>query len=50
MLERSLETRLQKWLGKGKTIVLTGARQVGKTTILKKVFANAENGLRLNAD
>ncbi|MDQ7823620.1 MAG: ATP-binding protein [Candidatus Eremiobacteraeota bacterium] len=37
-IERDLEAVLRKHLNKGKVIVLYGARQVGKTTLLKNLF------------
>jgi predicted AAA+ superfamily ATPase len=41
MIERFIEKQIQKLLPKGKAIVLIGARQTGKTTVLKKLFPNA---------
>ena len=32
---RKLETEVEKWIQKGKSVVLTGPRQAGKTTLLK---------------
>jgi len=37
-LKRSLEKDLKKWLGKPKILILKGARQTGKTTLLKKII------------
>jgi predicted AAA+ superfamily ATPase len=37
-------------MGKRKVIVLTGARQVGKTTLLKMMFPPMMETLWLNAD
>lgn len=43
--------RLQKWLNKCKVLVITGARQVGKTTMLQNMFDDADQKvLWLNAD
>lgn len=39
-IKRDLEKILPRYLGKGKVIILYGARQVGKTTLLKKLFSN----------
>ncbi|MEX1002329.1 MAG: ATP-binding protein [Crocinitomicaceae bacterium] len=50
MYERKLNRILDKWLFKGKAIILTGARQVGKTTLLKNYFSQKDNVLWLNAD
>ena len=38
MIERSLEKMIRAKLKTGKAIILMGARQVGKTTLLKKLF------------
>lgn len=50
MITRQLENNIKDKLFKGKAILLIGARQVGKTTLLKKVFENAEDVLWLNGD
>ena len=39
-ITRALESRLQKYENTYKAILLTGARQVGKSTLFKKVFAD----------
>lgn len=49
-LNRILESDLKKWLFKGKALILTGARQVGKTTLLHNLVDSDENILWLNAD
>ncbi|MDR2207281.1 MAG: ATP-binding protein [Flavobacteriaceae bacterium] len=41
MIERFIEKQIQELLPTGKAIVLIGARQTGKTTVLKKLFPNA---------
>lgn len=41
MIERFIENQIQELLPKGKAIVIVGARQVGKTTVLKKLFPDA---------
>jgi len=38
MIKRELESKIKSKLGKNKTIVLFGARQVGKTTLLQTIF------------
>ena len=38
MIERSLKSRISEKLFKGKTIILIGARQVGKTTLIRQVL------------
>ncbi len=50
-IPRKLETIIQNRLFTGKAIVLLGARQTGKTTILKKLLqTHGEKALYLNAD
>jgi uncharacterized protein len=50
MIERILEKTIKNRLNKGKAIVLLGARQVGKTTLLKAIFAKSLDVLWLNGD
>ncbi len=51
MFERILEKRLLEKAGSGKAIILMGARQVGKTTILRKLFdKDRPDVLWLNGD
>lgn len=51
MIIRILAKRLHKLTGKGKAIIVFGARQVGKTTMLHDVFKNeSDNVLWLNGD
>ena len=38
MVERYLKSRIKRQLWKGKVIVLVGARQVGKTTLVEEIF------------
>lgn len=40
MIERIIEKSITKRLFKGKVIIVTGPRQVGKTTLLKKILNN----------
>jgi uncharacterized protein len=47
MIPRDVDRLIQQYKGTGKILVLMGGRQVGKTTLLKKIFANA---LWLNGD
>lgn len=49
-LKRIAEKVLNNWLGKQKVIVLTGARQVGKTTLFQNMFQQKEQLIWLNAD
>lgn len=48
--ERILEKELNKLLFKGKALIIIGARQVGKTTMLKNMIKKTEQSLWLNAD
>lgn len=50
MIHRKLEKQIQEDLFKGKAIILLGARQVGKTTLLTSIFGTQKNTLWLNAD
>ena len=51
MIVRDIEVDLQRKLFQGKVITLIGARQTGKTTLLKRLFeAYREDALWLNAD
>lgn len=50
MIDRALEKIIRSKLKSGKAIVLLGARQVGKTTLLKKIFADSGEILWLNGD
>ena len=50
MIGRILSKVIEDKLFKGKVIVLLGARQVGKTTLLKQILAKNEGVLWLNGD
>ena len=50
MIERILEKTIKNQLNKGKAIVLLGARQVGKTTLLKTIFGKSLDVLWLDGD
>jgi predicted AAA+ superfamily ATPase len=50
ILERRLAQQILPWLNRGKVIVITGARQVGKTTLLQELFSSRDNLIWLNAD
>ncbi len=51
MILRKLEPILTASFGRNKTIILLGARQVGKTTLVKKIIAESKkNVLYLNGD
>lgn len=49
-IEREVSRLIRKHLNKGKVIILYGARQVGKTTLLKKLFAGKNSFLYLSCD
>ncbi|GBU07477.1 ATPase [Bacteroidales bacterium] len=50
MIERILKKAVQSKIGKGKAIILMGARQVGKTTLLRSLFSNMDDVLWMNGD
>lgn len=49
-VDRYAKTRILPWLNRHKAMVVIGARQVGKTTMLKDMFHNPADVLWLNAD
>ena len=50
MINRYLESIIEGRMGQGKAIVLFGARQVGKTTMLKNLLEGRDDVLWLNGD
>lgn len=50
MIARTLENIIKNQLFTGKAIIVFGARQVGKTTLLKNLFQNNNELLWLNGD
>jgi len=50
MIGRVLEKTIKSKLHSGKAIVLLGARQVGKTTLLKTIFGTSDEVFWLNGD
>ncbi len=50
MIKRKLDKLLRDKMGKGKALVILGARQTGKTTLLKNMVKNRKNVLWLNGD
>ena len=50
MIVRDLEKEITSKIGKGKAIIIFGARQVGKTTLLHHIFGNDDSTLWLNGD
>ncbi len=50
MIHRILSDTIQSKLNKGKAIILMGARQVGKTTLIRELFHNSTEAIWLNGD
>ena len=50
MIARDIEDRIKALQGKGKAIVIIGARQVGKSTILHHLYDGKQGVLWLNGD
>lgn len=50
MIHRILEDQVLAQLGNGKAILIMGARQVGKSTLLNTLFGQRENVLWMNGD
>ncbi len=50
MIERLVGNKIQEKLNSGKAIIIMGARQVGKTTLLKQLFEGDKSVIWLNAD
>ncbi len=50
MILRQIEDNLTTRLGSDKVIIILGARQIGKTTLLKKISTQNNKTVWLNAD
>lgn len=50
MIHRRLEDNIRKLLGGKKAIIIMGARQVGKSTLLNQMLDNQENIIWMNGD
>lgn len=50
MIQRQIESNLKQDFGQGKVILLLGARQVGKTTMIEALSHGASDVLMLNCD
>jgi len=50
MIHRKLENIIKAKLGKKKAIIVMGARQVGKTTLIKELFNDSPDMIWLNGD
>ncbi len=48
--ERYLKAQIQSWLLKGKVIIVCGARQVGKTTLVRKIMEETGDSVYLNCE
>ncbi|MBU2650152.1 MAG: ATP-binding protein [Bacteroidetes bacterium] len=48
--QRVIHGDIEKWLDKPEVIIIYGARQVGKTTLLKKLIENRNDALLLNCE
>ena len=50
MIERTIEEPIRADFGKGKVILILGARQTGKTTLLQQLAGKVKNVVMLNCD
>ncbi len=50
MIVRTVEQKISKKLYKNKVLIILGARQTGKTSLIKKMFATTQHTLWLNGD
>lgn len=50
MIKRKIEEQIKEGINSGKAIIILGARQVGKTTLLRKMFDDDEKTIWLNGD
>ena len=50
MIQRTLQSNLASLLGNHKALIVMGARQVGKSTLLHSLLENTDNVLWLNGD
>lgn len=48
--KRQIAEYILPWMNHGKALIILGARQVGKTTLLKQIFPKNQDILWLNAD
>ncbi len=49
-IERSLLSQIRNWLFQGKVLIIYGARQVGKTTLSKKILEDHPGSTYLNCE
>ncbi len=50
MIERLQKRKIEEMLGKGKAIMIMGARQVGKSTLLSEMFGGQKEVMWMNGD
>lgn len=50
MIEREQRRRIEAFIGRGKAIIIYGARQVGKSTLLHTIFDDRDGVLWMNGD
>ena len=50
LIKREIQEAIQRCFFKGKVIIIYGARQVGKTTLVRQIQANYPDSLYLNCD
>lgn len=50
MIHRILENQIKSVLGNGKAVLIMGARQVGKSTLLETIFQNREDLIWMTGD
>ena len=50
MIEREIESKIREKIGSGKAIIIYGPRQVGKTTLIRKIFGDDKRAVWYNGD
>ena len=50
MIERFQKRKIKETIGKGKAIMIMGARQVGKSTLLSEMFGGQKEVMWMNGD
>lgn len=48
--KRDIESQINKWLKKREVLIIYGARQVGKSTLLQQIFSNRNDAMILNCE
>lgn len=49
-IQREIESLIKKWLFKNKILIILGPRQVGKTTVMKKIISDNADSIYLNCE